>query len=242
MAATDTKENSFKLPASSLDEVFKALQGYASVGKPASLADISKNTGMHTTAISKNVGFLLCLGLIDGGKNKAATQIGTKLGLALMHNVPEHIESILADIVADNEFLKNVLAAVRIRKGMDASSLRSHIAYSAGLSKTGATTTGTGAVVELLKRSAHLLEEDGKLVVGAPVVRAPVDHLNEEKAATLPSVVRTVERVLHATPPLSISIAIQISCEPKDLDTLGEKLRKIVGDFSNEKMNSPDED
>src|SRR6476661_6515787 len=172
MATADNKESSFKLPGSSLDEVFKVVQGYASVRKSASLSDIARNTGMHTTAISKNVGFLLSIGLLEGGKNKAPTEIGSKLGIALMHNMPEEIENILADIVADNEFLKNVLAAVRIRKGMDASSLRSHIAYSAGLSKTGATTTGTGAVIELLKRSAHLKEEDGKLVVGLPVSRA----------------------------------------------------------------------
>jgi len=242
MASTDTKESSFKLPGSSLDEVFKALQGYASVGKSASLSDISKNTGMHTTIISKNVGFLICLGLIEGGKNKASTQIGAKLGFALMHNVQEEIESILADVVAENEFLKNVLAAVRIRKGMDASSLRSHIAYSAGLSKTGSTTTGTGAVVELLKRSGHLREEDGKLVVGAPVARAPSDSPPEEKAISSSTVVRTLERTVDVNSPLSISIRIQLSCEPKDLDSLGEKLRKLVSDFSNGKMNSSDED
>lgn len=242
MASTDMKENSFKLPGSSLDEVFKALQGYASTGKSASLSDISKSTGMHTTVISKNVGFLLCLGLIEGGKNKAATQLGTKLGLALMHNVQEEVETILSDIVADNEFLKNVLAAVRIRKGMDASSLRSHIAYSAGLSKTGSTTTGTGAVVELLKRSAHLREEEGKLVVGAPVVRPPSEPSHEEKAVTPQAVVRTVERVSDNTPTISIAISIQVNCEPNDLENLGEKLRKIVDDFSSGKVESSNEE
>ena len=100
------------------------------------------------------------------------TEIGQNLGLALMHNVPEELENILGDIVAEDEFLKNVLAAVRIRKGMDETSLRAHIAYSAGQSKTGATTTGTGAVVEFLRRSGHLDLEDGKLVVSAPTPRS----------------------------------------------------------------------
>lgn len=71
-----------------------------------------------------------------------------------MHDVPDEIGTSLAGIVDEDEFLKNVLAAVRIRKGMDEASLRAHIAYSAGRSKTGATATGTGAVVELLNAQA----------------------------------------------------------------------------------------
>ncbi|WP_152599757.1 hypothetical protein [Hoeflea sp. BAL378] len=225
----------FKLPGSSLDEVFKVVQGYTSFGKLASLSDISKSTGMHETAISKNVGFLLSIGVLQGGRDKSATEVGKKLGLALMHNVPDEVESILADIVAEDEFLKNVLAAVRIRKGMDESSLRAHIAYSAGLSKTGSTTTGTGAVVELLKRSGNLKAEDGKLVVSAPIARATsgessISQEKAEPANTTQSVVRTIE----ATSPFSISIKIEVHCSPQDLDDLGLKLRKVVDDFSSQ--------
>lgn len=221
----------FKLPASSLDEVFKVVQGYTSFGKLASLSDISKSTGMHETAISKNVGFLLSIGILQGGRDKSVTEVGKKLGLALMHNVQEDIESILSDIVAEDEFLKNVLAAVRIRKGMDESSLRSHIAYSAGLSKN-VSTAGTGAVVELLKRSGNLKAEDGKLVVSAPIARptsveTPVSQDRADPVATQ-SVVRTIE----ATSPFSISIKIEVQCSPQDLDDLGLKLRKVVDDFS----------
>lgn len=221
----------FKLPGSSLDEVFKVVQGYASFGKTASLTDIAKNTGMHATSISKNVGFLLSLGILEGGQNKSVTAIGKKLGLALLHNVQEDIEAILSDIVAEEEFLKNVLAAVRIRKGMDESSLRSHIAYSAGLSKN-VSTAGTGAVVELLKRSGNLKAEDGKLIVSAPLARptsveTPAPQERAEPVATQ-SVVRTIE----ATSPFSISIKIEVQCSPEDLDNLGLKLRKVVDDFS----------
>ncbi|WP_421423463.1 hypothetical protein [Agrobacterium rosae] len=232
--ASEPKNNGndrFKLPSSSLDEVFKVVQGYTSYGKLASLSDISKSTGMHETAISKNVGFLLSIGVLQGGRDKSVTEQGKKLGLALMHNVPEEIETILSDIVSEDEFLKSVLAAVRIRKGMDESSLRSHIAYSAGLSKTGSTSTGTGAIVELLKRSGTLKAEDGKLVVSAPVARPtsvePSSHERTEPVATQ-SVIRTIE----ASSPFSISIKIEVQCSPQDLDDLGLKLRKVVDDFS----------
>lgn len=222
----------FKLPGSSLDEVFKVVQGYTSFGKLASLSDISKSTGMHETAISKNVGFLLSIGVLQGGRDKSVTEVGKKLGLALMHNVPDEVETILSDIVSEDEFLKNVLAAVRIRKGMDESSLRSHIAYSAGLSKTGSTSTGTGAIVELLKRSGNLKSEDGKLVVSAPIARPtsvePTPSNERGEPVTTKSVIRTVE----ATSPFSISIKIEVQCSPQDLDDLGLKLRKVVDDFS----------
>lgn len=234
MAVAEPKSNGndrFKLPGSSLDEVFKVVQGYASFGKTASLADIAKNTGMHESSISRNVGFLLSLGILQGGRDKSLTEVGKKLGLALLHSVQEDIEAILSDIVAEDEFLKNVLAAVRIRKGMDESSLRSHIAYSAGLSKN-VSTAGTGAIVELLKRSGNLKAEDGKLVVSAPIARpTSVETLVSQERAE-PVATQSVVRTIEATSPFSISIKIEVQCSPQDLDDLGLKLRKVVDDFS----------
>lgn len=234
MAKPNPKRNEkFKLPGSSLDEVFKVVQGYATIDKPASLADIAKATGMHETSISKNVGFLLSLGVLEGGRSKAPTEIGQKLGLALMHNVPEEIESTLGSIVAEDEFLKNVLAAVRIRKGMDETSLRAHVAYSAGQSKTGSTTTGTGAVVELLRRSGHLNSEEGKLVISAPTPR-PAARETPVSAKVEPAASQLVSETVDTPSPFTISIRVEVRCEPKDLDDLGAKLRKVVDEFSKE--------
>lgn len=233
--AAEPKTNgndSFKLPGSSLDEVFKVVQGYTTFGKPASLSDISKTTGMHETNISRNVGFLLSLGVLQGGRDKSVTDAGKKLGLALMHNVLEEVEASLADIVAGNEFLKSVLAAVRIRKGMDESSLRAHIAYSAGLSKTGSTTAGTGAVVELLKRSGNLKPEDGKLVVSMPIARPTGVETGTSQDRIEPVTTQTVARTTETVSPFSISIKIDVQCKIEDLDDLGIKLRKMIDDFT----------
>ncbi len=221
----------YRLPGSSLEEVFKVVQGYANCEKPASLADVARATGMHHSSISRNVGFLLAIGVLEGSQKKAPTEIGRELGLALMHDVPDKVESILKDIVSDDEFLKNVIAAVRIRKGMDESSLRAHIAYSAGQSKTGSTTTGTGAIVDLLKRSGVLKSEDGKLTVSARTARSPGSGsiVHKVTSPVLPAQRRTVD----ATSPLAVSIKIEVHCEPQDLDDLGKKLRNLVDDFSN---------
>lgn len=221
----------FKLPGSSLDEVFKVVQGYVSFGKTASLADIAKNTGMHESSISRNVGFLLSIGILQGGRDKSVTELGKNLGLALLHNMQEDIEAILSDIVAQDEFLKNVLAAVRIRKGMDESSLRSHIAYSAGLSKN-VSTAGTGAVIELLKRSGNLKAEDGKLVVSSPIARPTTVEVPASQERGEPIATQSVIRTIEAASPFSISIKIEVQCGPQDLDDLGLKLRKVVDDFS----------
>ena len=232
MANADLKsDDTFKLPRSSLDEVFKVVQGYSTIDDPASLSDVSKKTGMHHTSISGNVGFLLSLGIIEGGRFKAPTDVGSQLGRALMHNVQDEVVRILGDLVAENEFLKSVLAAVRIRNGMDESSLRAHIAYSAGQSKTGSTTVGTGTVVDLLKRSGHLKSEDGKLIVSTLPVRSsdsgPV-AVEKRERVSLPTEIPTPD----PTSPFAISIKIELRCEPADLDDLGTKLRKVVDDYS----------
>lgn len=232
MADADSKSNNrFKLPGSSLDEVFKVIQGYSTLAKSASLADVAKATGMHETSISRNVGFLLSLSVLEGGRSKSPTKIGQRLGHALMHNVPDEIENILGNIVSENKFLKNVLAAVRIRKGMDETSLRAHIAYSAGQSKTGSTTAGTGAVVDLLKRSGHLESEGGKLIVSAPAARSSVSEATALDK-TEPRLLQTVSPTIDPTSPVVISIKIEVRCEPSDLDDMGTKLRQVLDDFS----------
>ena len=232
MANPDPKSNdTFKLPRSSLDELFKIVQGYSTIDDPASLGDVSKKTGIHRTSISKNVGFLLSLGVIEGGRFKSPTDLGRKLGHALMHNVEDEVARILGDLVVESEFLKSVLAAVRIRKGMEDTSLRAHIAYSAGQSRTGSTTVGTAAVVELLKRSGHLEPDDGKLIVSTPARRSPDSEpatLAQKDAATLRAATPTPD----LTWPFAISIKVELRCEPADLDNLGTQLRKVVDDFS----------
>ncbi|MEM9965677.1 MAG: hypothetical protein AAGC58_10065 [Asticcacaulis sp.] len=253
MAATEAKNNDkFKLPGSSVDEIFKIIQGYTSIGKSASLADISKSTGIHETIISRNAGFLVSIGVLEGGAKKAATETGQKLGLALMHNMPEEIELLLADIVGENEFFKSVLAAVRIRKGMDESSLKSHIAYSAGLSKTAGTTTGTGAVVDFLKRAGSLKLEEGKLVVGTSVARPVASTAPTMTALEISPSPDYREAIsdqskldrgitIEANSSFAISIKVEVHCDAKDLDDLGVKLRKVVDDFSRQSRDEADD-
>jgi hypothetical protein len=129
-------DEGFPLPGSSYRELIKIIQGYGKFGSDASLNDVSKITAINETGISANNKFLVADNLIQGGKRKAITPIGAQLSNALQYEMVDDIVTKWRAVVEANDFLQKVVAAVRIRKGMDESSLESHVAYSAGQPKT----------------------------------------------------------------------------------------------------------
>lgn len=226
-------EDGVKLPGSSFDEVAKVIQGYADIGKAVPLDDVSRRIGMHPTVISRNNGFLVFVGILEGGKNKAITPVGKTLANALSHNIEAEVQRILQTLVDDNDFLRNIVSSVRIRKGMDESSLRAHIAYSAGLSKSQSTMTGTGTVLEVLRRAGVLLEQDGKFVSATPISAAPspsestpIDSLSEQ-----PIYQQAIVRPLVRSSGVTVQIEVRIDCKPADLGDLGERLKKLLDDI-----------
>ena len=241
----------FKLPGSSYQEVSKIIQGYAALGKPVSLGDVSKTIGgMDPTTISRNTGFLVAVGILEGGRNKAPTPLGTSLGNALMHEQDEEIKRLFAEIVAENEFLKGIVSAIRIRKGMDDNALRSHIAYSAGAKKGNSTTAGSGTLIEILQTSGAIKPEDGKFVVASggalpsptsaertlPEATQAQRNQGQAQSDSIGSVVSSplAMNLPSGTGGISITINIDVSCEASDLDTLGQKLRKAIDDLNSQ--------
>ena len=237
----------FKLPGSSFQELSKIIQGYATLGKAASLSDVSKVIGgMDPTTISRNTGFLVATGILEPGKNKSATSLGVSLGNALTHDQHEEIGRLFGEVIRGSEFLRSVISAIRIRKGMDENALRSHIAYSAGAKKGNSTTTGAGTVIEVLENGGTIISEDGKFVV------APVDSMSSQvdaetsKQKSVPeqerqyrpengsskvSVAPRFDTPLASSGGLEIKINIDVSCTADELDTLGQKLRQVLVDL-----------
>ena len=232
----------FKLPGSSFEEVKKIIAGYANLDKPSSRIDVSRATGVTKDAVSRSSGFLVSIGVIGSGAKKAPTEIGKRLGRALSYGAEDAAVQVLSEIVSETEFLKNIVGAVRIRKGMDENALRSHIAYSAGAKKHAHTAAGAGCVIDLLKLSGYLKEEDGKIVVGAVssansstssndaikehgpennILDAPIQPSSDDSRVSLPL----------SPSPFNISVNVEVTCSADDLDTLGERLRKVVDDF-----------
>ncbi|AHF86824.1 hypothetical protein RLEG3_31125 [Rhizobium leguminosarum bv. trifolii WSM1689] len=230
----------FKLPGSSMDEVCRIIMGYARLDKPANLSEISKATGVPDTTVSRNAGFLVSIGVLENGAKKAPTELGRRLGHALMHNVDEEVTNSLSEIVTENEFLKNLVGAVRIRRGMDEGSLRSHIAYSAGANKSTHTATGTSTVVEFLKRAGHIRDEDGKIVVISPSeLPRSSDADTQSIQPSVTAAIKSPTALTLSVPPVAgspfaITINIEVKCGVEDLDDLGIKLRQIVEDFKGE--------
>jgi hypothetical protein len=228
-------EEGFPLPGSSYKEVIKIIQGYRQAGENAAPSDVAAVIGIHETIVSGNNRFLVALGIVQGGKKKTITPAGAELALALDYGEEEQIRAKWRAIVDSSDFLQKVVAAVRIRKGMDESSLETHVAYSAGQPKTPRVITGAGTIVEILKVAGVLREEGGNLVAAtteatksaeAPAERRPYPQ------APAPSIVAPVRAEIGAAGGVQLNIEVRIQCTPADLDGLGQKLRKVLDDFN----------
>lgn len=152
----------FKLPISSTGEIKKMMTAYAKVKSPSSLADAAKLTGMYTTAISGNNGFLESINAIKGGKSKEATEVGKKLGMAFANNIESEITSNLRELFEGTEFIESMITALGI-KPRTSDEFQSHVAYSLGKELKGAVATGTKTLVDLLKTAGMIEEKEGLL-------------------------------------------------------------------------------
>ncbi len=228
----------FPLPGSSYKELIKIIQGYGQVSGEAVPSDVAKLISIHETIVSANNKFLVAVGIVQGGKRKTMTSTGRGLALALLHGMEEEISGHWRTIAEATEFLQNVVAAVRIRKGMDEPDLEAHVAYSAGQPKTPRVLAGAGTVVEILKVSGLLKEDGGNLVASAPPVARPTTTVEEKLTPTaaptypVPAPIISTEIETHVPGGVRLNIDVRIQCTPQDLDGLGQKLRKMLDDFN----------
>ena len=225
----------FKLPASSFEEILKLIQAYANEkeGITLSLDDISHSTGVPRTVVSGNNGFLVQMGLITEGNKKAATEIGRSLGRAYIHKITDETERIWKEIIAENDFLTRMISAVRIRNGMDRTSFLNHIIYSSGQKDTKHNRAGAGAIIEIFKSINLLNEIDGKLTVIEENVKEK-EIYNENQAAQQTSLVSLLpEKQVYAKGSSnSVAINININCTANEIDGLAEKIRDLLKGLS----------
>lgn len=230
----------FKLPVSSYEELVKLFQAYANVkdGTTVSLDQISQATGISRTIVSKNNGFLVQVGVIDSeGNKKSTTDIGRSLGRAYTSKIYDEVERIWKEIISEVDFLSRMVSAVRIRNGMDRANFVNHIIYSSGLKDSKESRAGAGAVIDIFKSVGILNEADGKLTVIDEVPslqnsEAVQPEISTQTAETAHVVLKPIEPTASG-----ISINININCTIDDLDSLGEKIKKLV-----EQISGQDED
>lgn len=229
---TDEK---FKMPQSSYEELTKVIKAYGHVTEPVGLEDVSRLVGLHTTIISRNAGFLTGAGILEPGQKKIATSLGRNLAHALEHEMPDEIRKCWRSVIDQTDFLTKILTAIKIRNGMDSSTLEAHVAYSAGQPKKPQFMTGARTIIDIIRAAELVTESDGKLVY-AGGEGSPESIKDTELPPSIPATsttpVSTVARQVvvaeSQTPNCQIRINVSITCTPNDLDGLGAKLRNLL--------------
>jgi len=228
-----------KLPRSSYEEIKKIIIAYGSLGKPATLYDISHSTGMNRTVISANNAFLTLVEIIEGGNKKTVTSKGARLARALEHEIEEEMHASMLIIINENDFLTKMLQAVKIRKGMDISQLENHIAFSSGEPKTSQVMTGARAVVDILLASGQLRQDGDRLIINNNDY-----YENSPETITPKNDIASDNETVYETKALSISkkgksgvnlnIELSITATPNELEGLGKKIKSIFDDLNDE--------
>lgn len=230
-------EEGFKLPTSSYDAITRIIRAYGSLGEPSSPDQVSKLASLSPDKLTKNNGFLVSIGAVEGGKKKKITEVGLALARALEHEMPDEITLHWRKIVLANEFLQKLIAAIRIRKGMDPATLQAHVAYSAGRPKTPEVMTGAAAVVDILRASGLVKEDSGKLVATTGDELTPLgsssrtdETIRDNGKAQASAIPTLTSEVSHNG--MAVTIQIQIQCSANEIDGLGTKIRAMLKELS----------
>lgn len=243
-------DDKFKLPQSSYDELVKFIKAYCHVTKPTELSEISRLTGVATPNISKNVGFFVATGILEGGKRKMPTPAGQQLGHALEHEMPDKISKLWRRIVEEDEFLTKLLTSVRIRNGMDSQTLEAHIAYSAGQPKKRRFMTGARTVIDILKAAELIVEVDGKYLLkdSSEVREAHVDStaqnetLREAQISPPQPPLPRIDFPVETQQGVQINIQININCTPDDVPGLGTQVKAMIQEIAGSVASDADGD
>jgi hypothetical protein len=227
-------EREFRLPGSSYEELVNIIVAYGTRDEAARPGDVGKLDAVHQSSVSRNNGFLTEIGVLQGESKKLITRRGRALALALARKDRVEIRSNWRAIVATNEFLQNVVAAVKLREGMLYPTVQAYIAHAAGQPRNKPVMTGAGAIVEILKAAGLLKEEAGELVATFDEDLEPEDLATEDgsppEAAgiTGPTVSTTVEVGEGPT----VKILLHVQCTADEIEDLAPRLKALLRELS----------
>ena len=225
----------FRLPGSSYDELRKIILAYSHIKGKASNADISNRVAVDPTVVSRNGGFLVEIGVVESGQKKEITPQGADLAQAMDHGLEDAIRESWLELLEEAPLFETVLSAIRIRGGMDPNTLKSHIAYTAGQKKNSFVMAGAQTVIDILCVAGLLVEEDEQLVASSrDIIVSDSGEITVTSQPVTPKVI--VGPSSSRASPVTIQIQIQVT--PADLDGLGDKLRKVLDELTQ----NPDHD
>ncbi|HZY64458.1 MAG TPA: hypothetical protein VFE21_01075 [Rubrobacteraceae bacterium] len=221
-------ENEFRLPGSPYEGLVNIIVAYGTRDEAAGPGDVSKLDAVHQSSVSRTNAFLTAIGVLRGEREKIVTRQGRNLALALERRDPAEIRRNWREIISTNEFLQNVVAAVKLREGMLYSTVQAYIAHAAGQPRNKPVMTGAGAIIEILKVAGLLREQDGEIV-------ATVDEEFEEKTSgTSPGMPDPAEISISTNGAESptVNIHLHVQCEPDEIEDLAPKLKRMLRELS----------
>jgi hypothetical protein len=224
-------EREFRLPGSSYEELVNIIVAYGTRDEAARPGDVGKLDAVHQSSVSRNNGFLTEIGVLQGESKKLITRRGRALALALARKDRVEIRRNWRAIVATNEFLQNVVAAVRLREGMLYPTVQAYIAHAAGQPRNKPVVTGAGAIVEILKAAGLLREEAGELVATFVEDLKPEDLGMED--GSLPEVADpSVSATLETGDGPAVQIHLHVQCTAGEIEDLAPRLRVLLRELS----------
>ena len=225
-------EREFRLPGSSYEELVNIIVAYGTRDEAARPGDVGKLDAVHQSSVSRNNGFLTEIGVLQGESKKLITRRGRALALALARKDRVEIRRNWRAIVATNEFLQNVVAAVKLREGMLYPTVQAYIAHAAGQPRNKPVMTGAGAIVEILKSAGLLREEAGELVATFDEDLEPEDFVMED--GSLPEVAEVAEPTVsvEAGEDPAVKIHLHVQCTADEIEDLAPRLKALLRELS----------
>jgi hypothetical protein len=227
-------EREFRLPGSSYEELVNIIVAYGTRDEAARPGDVSKLDAVHQSSVSRNNGFLTEIGILQGESKKLITRRGRALALALARKDRVEIRRNWRAIVATNEFLQNVVAAVKLREGMLYPTVQAYIAHAAGQPRNKPVMTGAGAIVEILKAAGLLREEAGELVATFDEDLEPEDLVMDD--GSLREVAEVAEPTVSATVEAgegpAVKIHLHVQCTADEIEDLAPRLKALLRELS----------
>jgi len=154
----------FKMPTVGIESVRKIIGAYAAKpDMPSSLEDISGKSGIHSTDISLNSGFLIGLGIISGGKSKALTEDGKQLAFNFIHKSEKEEKVLWMKLLLDREEVNSLITYLRLNDNISIDDFQRRIKTNLQLKDSKRVHTGVNCLVEILKFSGLIETSDDKV-------------------------------------------------------------------------------
>ncbi len=169
----------YKLPGSSYNQLMKIICAYAATnGTGITLAELAKSADMKEVIISRNNSFLTQAKLLaetgNNSGNKSIKRVPTalciKLGKAYVMDLKEKVIECWNEVVKGSPFLNKVISVVPVKNDILKKELVNNIIKLSVNSVSNNSRTGATAIIEILKITNFVKEQEGRISIVAQSV------------------------------------------------------------------------